>query len=296
MKVRVTTLALALLLGACASPSADLGSSDLGIMVMAHGGSPEWNEGVLNVVEPLRDEHNVEVAFGMADAVSIQEAVSKLEARGAERIAVVRLFISGESWYERTEQILGITAGAPPRSEADEHAEHMNMPGMRMEFWRVDSAARFALSKEGLSEAEEMERVLFERAVALSEDPAREDVLILAHGPGDDAENERWLANMNARAQLLRNEIPFRRIQVATLREDWEEKREEAETLVRDFVADASQGDGRAIVIPYRVHGFGPYAEVLEGLEYIADGKGLVPHEGVTRWIERQVTELSREL
>ena len=57
----------------------------------------------------------MEIAFGMADAVSLQDGVRKLEAKGIERIGVVRLFVSGESWYERTEQILGLKPGAPAK-------------------------------------------------------------------------------------------------------------------------------------------------------------------------------------
>lgn len=48
----------------------------------------------------------------------------------------------------------------------------------------------------------------------------------------------------------------------------------------------------RAIVIPFRVQGFGPYAEVLQGLEYLADGRGLVPDTEVTAWVRRQAETL----
>jgi sirohydrochlorin cobaltochelatase len=57
-------------------------------------------------------------------------------------------------------------------------------------------------------------------------------------------------------------------------------------------VAQAAQEGRRTIVIPFRLFGFGPYAEVLEGQEYVADKRGLLPHENVTRWISRQVEEL----
>ncbi|PCJ39529.1 MAG: hypothetical protein COA71_13815 [SAR86 cluster bacterium] len=289
-------LMVSLLASACAQlpssqPAQSTTASDLGVMVMAHGGGEEWNAGVLNVVEPLKDNYNIEVAFGMADAYSLQETVSTLEASGAKRIVVVRLFVSGESWYERTQQILGLQEGAPERAEAP---MGMQMPGMRMEFWQLESDASFAMSLEGLSEAEEMDQILLERALNLSENPAVEDVLILAHGPGDDDENERWLANIGSRAELLETESPFRRVKVATLREDWMDKREEAEREIRAFVENASNQNGRAIVLPYRVQGFGPYATVLEGLDYRADGQGLVPHPAVTQWIEGQILEMAQ--
>ncbi len=264
---------------------------NLGVLVMAHGGSKQWNKEVLAAIEPLKAEHNIEVAFGMADAISLQQGVERLEARGARRIGVVRLFISGESFLERTEQILGLTPGAPQRAAAQTEHEGHAAGGHSMEFWRIDTQSSFAVSKQGLVEAPEMSNVLVERARTLSKQPQREDVLILAHGPGDDAENERWLAHLNARAEGVRRALPFRTVRVETLREDWPEKRQDAEQRIRNYVEQASK-TGRAIVIPFRVQGFGPYAEVLKGLDYASDGRGLVPDAGVTQWIEHQIATL----
>lgn len=280
----------ALLVGGCATqaPSSDT----FGVLVMAHGGSKQWNDSVLAAVAPLRGQHKIDVAFGMADAASLQRSVRHLESQGVRRIAVIRLFVSGESWYERTQQILGLAPGAPPRpADADAHAGHGDH-GHSMAFWRIESHATFVMSAEGLSDAKEMDAVLAERALKLSRDPPSEDVLILAHGPGDDAENLRWIAKIDERATALRAARQFRRVEVHTLREDWLDKRAAAEQDVRGFVERATQEKGRAIVIPFRVEGFGPYAKVFDGLQYVADGVGLLPHPQVTKWIERQIVEL----
>ena len=267
-----------------------------GVLVMAHGGAPEWNQGVLDTVEGLKKKYSVEVAFGMADATTIQEAVKKLEARNVRKIGVVRLFVSGESWFERTEQILGLRPGAPaassPTPAADPHAHHGAHGEHAMAFFRVATNASFALSKDGLADAEGMGTVLADRAAELSRDPAHEDVLILAHGPGDDQENARWLAKLDARAGAVRSRLPLRRVQVETLREDWPEKRVAAEARIRAYAERAIAEGGKAIVIPYRVQGFGPYAKVLEGIDYTSNGTGLIPHVEVLKWIERQVAEL----
>lgn len=284
---------LLLLLQSCASapvrPTVTGPASDVGVVVMAHGGPPGWNAGVLTTVEPLRARHPLEVAFGMADAASLQESVRKLEARGVRRIAVVRLFVSGESWLERTQQILGVRAGAPDHDHAASdhaHAEHS------MAFFRIQTHSAFALSTSGLADAEGMGRVLADRALALSKQPDREDVLILAHGPADDAENERWLRTLDERAAAVRACAAFRRVEVATLREDWPDKRAAAELHVRAIVERAAADGGKAIVIPFRVHGFGPYADVLAGVDYVADEQGLIPHPEVGRWIETQIVAL----
>ena len=69
--------------------------------------------------------------------------------------------------------------------------------------------------------------------MALSDDPERESVLILAHGPGDDRENERSIAALDELAQPMRDELGFRTVEVHTLREDWDEKRKVAEAEIR---------------------------------------------------------------
>ena len=265
-----------------------------GVLVMAHGGNAEWNREVAAALAPIDCDYPLEIAWGMADAGSLQQGVDKLEARGATRIGVVRLFISGESWYERTRQILGLAPGAPARPAAAGHDAHDGHGGHGMAFWRLESKAQFAMSHQGLASAPEMGPVLAERARTLSRDPSSEDVLILAHGPGDDAENERWLAQIGEHAKTVRAALPFRRIQVETLREDWPDKRASSEARIRAFVERANKENGRAIVIPFRVQGFGPYDKVLDGLEYVSDGQGLVPHPQVAAWIRRQADELRR--
>jgi hypothetical protein len=272
------------------------GRDGFGVLVMAHGGGPTWNREVEAMLAPVRRDYPLEIAFGMADAASLQEGVRALESQGVRRIGVVRLFISGESWYERTEQILGIIPGAPPKPATDAHAGHGDHADHGMAFWRIDTQSKFALSKEGLADAPEMGKVLAERARALSHDPQHESVLILAHGPGDDDENRRWLAQIDQRADSVREALPFRSVKVETLREDWPEKRSAAEARIRAFVEQADRDGGRAIVIPYRVQGFGPYADVLSGLSYQSNGEGLVPSAEVEHWVRRQAQALRDDL
>src|SRR5262249_26521480 len=159
--------------------------------------------------------------------------------------------------YERTEQILGISRGAQPRPVMDAHAGHEMAAMHDMAAWRIETKAAFALSQQGLADAPEIGDVLVERAGALSRNPRQESVLILAHGPENDAENQRWLAQIDARAETVRRAAPYRRVQAETLREDWPDKRAVSEARIRAFVVEASKDGGRAIVIPFRVAGFG---------------------------------------
>ena len=332
---------------AAPEPSAPAGKR--GILVMAHGGSPEWNAQVEGAVEPLRARWAVEVSYGMAVSSSIEAAVAKLEARGVDEIAVVRLFVSGESWREETRYILGLRPDLPPEQIAAHaamgkeahgepgdkaahgadgghgaqgaahggqaahgghgghgghgahggqgahgnhgahggHGGHGAHGGHKMEAPRpIAHRSRIAMSHDGLGDSALINQVLVDRVRALSRDPASETVLVIAHGPGDDAEDGRWIARMKQRLAGLSAVGAFRAVEVATLREDWPEKRAAAEKKIRAIVARGGAGGGRVVVVPFRVAGFGPYAEVLAGLDYASDGKGFLPHPNITRWIE----------
>lgn len=289
----IAACAIAAALSACestavrATPSAGEDLS-FGVMVMAHGGSEEWNSHVLEAVEPLRARYPVEVAFGMADAGSIEAAAQRLESQGVRHVGVVRVFISGESWYDRTLQILGIRDGAPARGDQDHsHAATANMP-MPMGFWKVDAELDFHVNVDGLADAEEMDEVLTTRIRALSSNPENEVAIVIAHGPGDDAENQRWIEKITERTRSAQAELGMTEIRVFTLREDWPESRTAAEQEIRDYISHASSQGLTPIVVPFRVQGFGPYERVLNELDYRANKAGLLPHPNVGLWIARQ--------
>ncbi len=274
------------------SIQSDTKQNDYGVLIMAHGGPADWNEQVLMAIKPLQRKYKIEVAFGMADAARIQKSVQKLEARGVKKIGVVRLFVSAGSWRTRTEQILGLRTGAPPpstsKSNKKEHPHH------QMQFWRIKTKASFALSKKGLSDSNLMGSVLVARAQALKTNSKKEDVLILAHGLNNDLNNKELLESLNLLANQIRSSIPFKRVKVETLREDWPESRKKAKRRIHMFFQQANNEDRAVILIPFRVYGSGPYAKVLKGFKYISDGKGLLPHPNVTKWISNQIQILQQ--
>lgn len=316
---RMYTLCLFLLCG-CAQPK-------LGVLVMAHGGDTSWNSEVEAAVQPLRAEYPTEIAYGMATPSTIEAAVEKLEARGVQRIAVVRMFVSGDSFLAPTEYIVGLRkelpsgsghADAPHAHEMAEHDlsshhDHNQTPALatpahlvisdtsagsadhghhHMESpRRIRTTAQFVLSRRGVAESPLIDQILVDRVRTLSRDPTRESILILGHGPGDDSENERWLATMKERAARISEVGRFRAVKCETLREDWPEKRADAEKRIRRFVEEGNRDGGDVIVVPFRVAGFGPYKEVLEGLNYVADGRGFCPHPNMTRWLQETLRE-----
>ena len=103
---------------------------EVGVLVMAHGGDPEWNRAVTEAVEPAGQLCPVEIAFGMAQRRSLELAVKRLEQRGVRRIAVVRIFVSPESFLHQTQYLLRLRPDPPafflhhdPRTDHSENRQ-----------------------------------------------------------------------------------------------------------------------------------------------------------------------------
>ena len=277
-------------------------------MVMAHGGGEEWNAAVLHAVAPLREYCPVEVAFGMAHRGSLQEAVHKLEIRGVTRIVVARLLVSGESFRVQTEYFLGLRSDPPKYFLIHPHSMDMSdsrvfdaarlrdmlVPSKQHPLEAIRSGAAFVLTPRGLYDSPEIAQIVVERVRSLSRHPETESVLILAHGEGDDKLNANWVERITQLSQEIRKIGAFREIGIETLREDWSDKRKPAEKRIRQFVARGSKL-GKVLVVPFRVYGFGRIDSVLEGLQYRADGRALLPHPDITKWLAGEASRCFRE-
>ena len=268
-----------------------------GLLVMAHGGSPEWNTAVVESVTPLKSALPVRIAFGMAQPGPLQQAVGELEAEGVTDIAVVGLFVSSQSFREQIEYLLGLSS-EPPAMYLHHHGggdltmnHHIEMIPGNLAPPPIQKNATLILNREGLYDSNKVGRIMVERVASLSLSPDKESVLILAHGEGDNALNNQWVSRVDDLAAQVRRSGPFRHVQVETLREDWQDERARAEKRIRNYVQTQGGHGNSVLVVPFRLFGFGPYATVLEGLEYMSDQQALLPHPIITDWIRDQARD-----
>ncbi len=287
--MRTTFFAILLLL--CSFSVSAQRSNPCGLMVMAHGGAEEWDTAVKDAVAPVREKIPTSIAFGMANPETMQAAVAELEAQDIDCIAVVRLFMSAHSFLHQTEYLLGLREDAPPFFISHHGPHHHHETPAPVEF-----QGKIAISQTALLDAPEMGEILAANARALSDSSGNESVLIIAHGAGDDTVNAEWLRKLDQLSDTVRETGLFRNVAVYSLREDWKEKRSKSEVEIREYVEENSKGEGHVIVLPFRLFGFGPYAEVLDGLSYKSNGIGLLPDPNVSAWIERIANELFIEL
>jgi sirohydrochlorin ferrochelatase len=294
-------VAALLLLGALlqARPS----GADTGILLLAHGGDAEWNARVLALASKVDQRQPVEVAFGMATRRTIQSAVDRLEARGVTDIVAVPLFVSSaSSIITATAYLLGLRAEAPPALAIYAKMDHSNEKPSSADQSHADHADATALATTPVSSKVPITRmsaalddhalvaaILTTRARSISRTPAEEAVILVAHGPTSDKENERWLADMRRLADRIRREEPFASIDSLTLRDDAPKPIRDGATAELRTLVSGRIAEGRRVLIVPLLLSFGGIERGLpvrlEGLAYTMAAAGLMPDDRLADWV-----------
>jgi hemoglobin/transferrin/lactoferrin receptor protein len=273
------------------------------VLLLAHGGAKNWNQAVADAAAEVNRDQPVEVAFGMAARRNIQEAVDRLIARRVTEIVAVPLFVSPHSSVVRsTEYLLGLRGDAPADLEifakmdhgsgAGAHAGHAGhaaaaapiVDGTTPIVSRVPIRMAGALGRHPLVAA-----ILADRARSISEDAAREAVVLVAHGPVPADDNARWLEDLAALAGVVKASTRFKAIEWQTVRDDAPAPiRDEAAAELRARVVRLAATGDRVLLVPV-VISFGGIEngirKRLDGLAYTMPAQGLLPDARIAQWI-----------
>ena len=277
-------------------------ASKVGVLLLAHGGKPEWNERVTAVAKTVDVAAPTEVAFGMASRASIQRAVDQLASRGVTQVIAVPLFVSSHSSViTSTEYLLGLRAEAPkdlavfakmdhsshgaPAADHSAHAPHAPA---------ADPASPIVSSlpirmTPALNRHPLIGAIVADRARSISVTPQTEAVIVVAHGPVPDEDNRRWLEDMAVLAEQTRKSAPYASVEYMTVRDDAGPAMREAATReLRDKV-QAQVASGRKVLIVPHLMSFGGIEQGirkrLEGLDYTMTTQALMPDERIVKWV-----------
>lgn len=283
--------------------------ADSGILLLAHGGSADWNRRVTELAARANDIKPTEVAFGMATRANIQSAIDRLVARGVTEIVAVPLFVSSwSSIITSTEYLLGLRAEAPAALAV--YAKMNHTPTAAAATSGTPSAGHdgHTTAADGttpvkspvpirmtpaLNDHPIVADILASRARSISQNPTQEALIIVAHGPTDDDDNRRWLLDMSSLATRIRAAERFASIDVLTLRDDAPKPvRDRATADLRALVLTRSQERRRVLIVPLLVS-FGGVdrglRERLKGMTYAMPDVGLVPDDRLVTWILSRV-------
>ena len=264
---------------------------EVGVVIMPHGSTQPWNDAAERTIEPLKTKYKIEMAYGMGDPTIIQDAVSRLEQQGVKRIVFVRMYELERQMKPLTDYILGLADSPTPSGHTGGHGHDAVFPP------QIRSSALFSTFGGYTENFRPIASVLCDRIVEVSKDPAKETVVLLAHGSNTDEDNNHWLSVIKANADWVKKDprcAPFKTIKAATVREDWPEQREKAVAEVRKMIEDDAK-TGRVLVIANRMYGSGPYKKMLKGLEYVLNEKGFAGPV-LTRWLEEGIAEVATAL
>ncbi len=283
------------LIGALFLPAA---AQAQGILLLAHGGREDWNREVLELAAEVDEERPVEVAFGMANKRAIQDAVNRLAEREVTGIVAVPLFISSHSSVIRaTEYLLGKREDAPPQMEA-----FARMSARRAEAdgrtdpdfdWTTPIETSLSVELTGALDAHTtVAEILISRALEVSEAPADEVVVVVAHGPSSEEDNDLWLKNMSVLVERMRGAASFARVDHLTVRDDApDDVQAKATQELRDVVERGAQ-EGKSVLIVPLLLSYGGIEkgirERMEGLDYRMASQGLLPDDRLATWVLAQ--------
>jgi sirohydrochlorin cobaltochelatase len=236
----------------------------------------------------------VEVSFLMGPGATshrFQDAAARLVEQGATEIVVVPLLVSSHSGhYEQVRYLVGET---DELSEVMHH--HLHMAGIQ----RPDVSVPVRLAA-AIDDAEEIAHVLADRALALAESPAEQALFLVGHGPNSAENHAAWMQNLRPLSESVRELTGFRDVKVGLVRDDAPPPvRAEAVLAVREVIALQHEATGRDVIVVPVLISTGRLSneklpEDLAGLPILYEGEPILPHEGVARWIERRVLEVSQ--
>jgi len=276
-------------------------SADPGILLLAHGGSAEWNGRVMELAAKVNATRPTEVAFGMATRANIQSAIDKLVARGVTEIVAVPLFVS--SWstvITSTEYLLGLRAEAPaalanyakmnhpPAGTSGVAARHEGHRVATEGTTPVESSVPVRMTR-ALNDHPIVADILTSRARAISRDPAKEALIIVAHGPNEEVDNRRWLEDMGSLAGRIKQTEPFASVEYLTLRDDApKDVRDVATAQLRGIVQRELTAGRRVLIVPLLIS-FGGIErrlrERLDGLLCTMAEAALMPDDRLATWV-----------
>ena len=272
-----------------------------GVLLLAHGGSAQWNERVADVAKAVDGSMPTEVAFGMASRASIQSAVDKLAARGVTEIVAVPLFVSSHSSViTSTEFLLGLRNDAPKdlaifakmnhashgAPAAADHSAH-GVPA-------VDPASPVTTTLKirmtpALNRHPLIGAIVADRAKSISTTPEKEAVILVAHGPVPDEDNRRWLDDMGVLAEQTKASATYASVDYMTVRDDAGPAMREAATKELREKVQAQVALGRRVLIVPHLMSFGGIEQGvrkrLEGLEYTMTDRALMPDDRIVEWV-----------
>ena len=254
------------------------------LLVIAHGGRVEgWNERVIQMANKVEWAGPKGVAFLTARTPDqeLPAVAERLDQTGAKRIVIVPFLVS--SFSDHFEEIRYY---AGDRRDAPKHYTHAPLK----------TGAELVLAS-GMDSDRLLGRILADQIGSVSKGPKNESLILVAHGPNNEADNDKWLACLKVQAAYLQWAHGFRRVDAATIRDDAAKPVKDAAVAKLRERVKSYGADSRVLVQPVLIsvgHVQAEIAELLKGLDYTISAGVVSTHPLAPEWIRQQATTALR--
>lgn len=247
-----------------------------GVLVISHGSrSEEWVKLVDDAVAGVRLPADVPIVSSFLEIVEgrlIQDGIAALEAQGVTDIIVVPLFISsGSTHIDEIRYALGVIPQPTVPTDMTPFTVRANI-----------------IFTSPIDDDPDIALILYEKIKGLSADPSREIVLLVGHGSMEKGFHLCWRRGLESLAARIKELGGFADADAAMLLPDqvrrkmnaWRKRKPGHRVIVAPLFL--SEGYFTNRVIPERLNGF----------SYKYNGRAMLPHPLISRWMEKQIAPL----
>jgi sirohydrochlorin ferrochelatase len=253
-------------------------AGDTGVLILLHGFRERGDKIFKEQVQPYGDIFPMAMSFGMSMMMSdhIQLALDDLVAAGAKQIVVIPMVASEHNSMIRQWQYIFGLYDEPSYATVQQ----------------VSTPARVYFAEPPGGDPAVAE-ILVDHALELSTNPENEVVIIAAHGPSDNTDNDKELTVLEDLAAIVQEDGGFAAVYGTTLQDDAPlEVRDANVAKLRGLVEDVV-AEGQEVIIVTNLMGSrtiqAKLRKDLKGLDYKFNAKGMVAHNKFVSWIGETV-------
>jgi sirohydrochlorin cobaltochelatase len=265
-----------------------LSSPDLkgetGLLVLIHGFGETGNRVMSEAVQPMAGIFPTAMAAGMSmmGAEHIQQALDQLTAAGSETVVVVPMVSSANNTLiYQWQYIFGLR----------DHGGFYDIP-------RALTDARVIMADPPAGHPL-ITQIVLDHALEISENPAKETVFLVAHGPIHEEENRLQLSALAGQARRIKELGGFAEVTPITLQDDAApDVRARNVAQLRQLIEQATARGQRALIVTDLLAARSIQWKIerdLAGLDYVFSVKGISMHPDFTRWFREDVMAALKE-
>jgi len=254
---------------------------DIGVLILSHGVGENSDRMLIEALEPISSQKPTAVGFGMAMMKSsqLQSSVDDLTERGAQKIVIVP---NGTTTPYNT-----LTRQWKYIFDLGEEATYLDVP-------KVTSEASFHMT-DHFGDSQLITDILYDHVKEVSKNPANEFVMIIGHGPEDDADNVPDLEILSVHVDRIKAKNEFVDVKIWNLQDDAiPPVRKSNVKKIRRWMKKANDQGQDVIVVAIAAASHGVQTHIrqdLRGLDYTFADKGMSEHPKYLEWMESVIAE-----